>query len=44
MSRDAERMNALNADGYRVYQFTYEHVTLRSEQMVEVTRRALRRG
>jgi hypothetical protein len=44
MSRDAERMNALTADGYRVYQFTYEQVTLRGDQVVDVTRRALRRG
>jgi hypothetical protein len=44
MTRDAERMNALIADGFRVYQFTYEHVTLRADQVVAVTRRALRRA
>ena len=44
MSRDAERINALAADGFVVYQFTYEHVTLRGDQVVQVTRRALRLG
>lgn len=43
MSRDAERMNALTADGCRVYQFTYQHVTLRGEIVVAVIRRALSR-
>jgi hypothetical protein len=44
MNKDAERINALHGDGFHVYQFTYEHVTLRGEQVVEVTRRALRRA
>lgn len=44
MTTDAERLNALIAGGHRVYQFTYQHVSLRGEQVVEVTRRALRRA
>ena len=44
MNRDAERLNALVADGHRVYQFTYQQVSLRGEQVVEVTRRARRRA
>ena len=44
MNRDAERLNALVADGHRVYQFTYQHVSLRGDQVVDVTRRALHRG
>jgi hypothetical protein len=44
MNRDVERLNALVADGHRVYQFTYQHVSLRGDQVVDVTRRALRRA
>jgi hypothetical protein len=42
MASDARRMNALVADGFRPYQFTYEQVTLQAADVVRVTRDALR--
>lgn len=41
MSRDATRANALLADGFRPYQFTYEHVVAQRDYVVTTTARAL---
>jgi hypothetical protein len=41
MAIDAARMNALIADGYAPYQFTYEQVMERSHLVVATVRRAL---
>ncbi|MDX2379463.1 MAG: hypothetical protein QNM02_06865 [Acidimicrobiia bacterium] len=41
MSRDAERMNALLAEGLRPYQFTYEQVTGSPGDVLRDVRRAL---
>jgi hypothetical protein len=41
LQRDAERMNALVADGFRPYQFTYDHVVTHPREVVAVTERAL---
>jgi very-short-patch-repair endonuclease len=42
IGRDSERMNALTADGYRIYQFTYDMVTLNPGDVVDAVRDALR--
>lgn len=42
MSRDAERSNALLADGYLPYQFTYAQVVSEQAWVVQVTRAELR--
>ena len=41
MSRDALRANALLADGYKPYQFTYQHVVAQRDYVVSTTARAL---
>ncbi|HYN31340.1 MAG TPA: DUF559 domain-containing protein, partial [Ilumatobacteraceae bacterium] len=41
LRRDTERMNALVADGFSPYQFTYDHVVSDPDDVVAVTRRAL---
>ena len=41
MNRDAERMNALLAEGLRPYQFTYEQVVHSPEDVLREARRAL---
>jgi hypothetical protein len=41
LRRDAERMNALLADGLQPYQFAYEHVVETPEVVVGTTRSAL---
>ena len=41
MSNDVGRMNALLADGFLPYQFTYDQVTLSPLEVVAATRRAL---
>lgn len=41
MSRDAARANALLSDGFRPYQFTYEHVVTQCDYVVETTAAAL---
>jgi very-short-patch-repair endonuclease len=41
MALDAARMNALIADGYAPFQFTYEQVTERSHNVVATLRRVL---
>lgn len=41
MSRDAARANALIADGFRPFQFTYAHVVSEPSYVTETTRRAL---
>ena len=41
LRRDAERTNALLADGFRPYQFSYEHVTQDPLWVVETVRAAL---
>lgn len=42
MTRDAARANALLADGYRPYQFTYEHIVTDHEYVIGTTAAALR--
>jgi hypothetical protein len=44
MSRDADRLNALVAQGLDPYQFTYEHVTSRPMVVVTTLREALDRA
>jgi hypothetical protein len=41
MALDAARMNALIADGYAPFQFTYEHVMERPHMVIATLRRAL---
>lgn len=41
MDRDVQRMNALVADGYQPYQFTYRQVTEQPDEVVASTSRAL---
>ena len=41
MSRDAARANALLADGFKPYQFTYQHVVAERDYVVGTTARAL---
>ena len=41
LRRDTERMNALLADGFCPYQFTYDHVVSDPGDVLAVTRRAL---
>ena len=41
LRRDTERMNALLDDGFRPYQFTYDHVVSDPDGVLAVTRRAL---
>ncbi len=41
LRRDTERMNALLADGFQPYQFTYDHVVSDPDDVLAVTRRAL---
>lgn len=43
MTRDAQRANALLADGYQPFQFTYEHLVTQRRYVVETTARALGR-
>ncbi len=43
LTRDAARMNALVLDGFVPMQFTYDHVTVESEWVIEQTRHALHR-
>jgi very-short-patch-repair endonuclease len=42
LRRDADRMNAMLADGLQPYQFSYEHVVEAPESVVATTRSALR--
>jgi hypothetical protein len=42
LARDAERLNALVLDGLRPIQFTYDHVTLQPEWVIDQVRTALR--
>jgi very-short-patch-repair endonuclease len=44
MRRDAERMNALVADGFEPYQFAYEHVVNEPDTVLAVTAAALHRA
>lgn len=44
MQRDVERMNALIADGFRPFQFTYEHVVQEPATVVAVSCAALDRA
>jgi hypothetical protein len=44
MKRDAERYNALLADGFLPYQFTYEQIVVSPAAVVNVTAAALRRA
>jgi hypothetical protein len=41
LNRDTERLNALVADGFRPYQFTYDQVTEGSATVIDTVRRAL---
>ncbi|MEM9515030.1 MAG: DUF559 domain-containing protein [Actinomycetota bacterium] len=41
LARDAERLNALIADGFQPYQFTYDHVVTEPERVVTQIGRAL---
>lgn len=41
MDRDAQRMNALLADGFQPFQFTYRQVTEQGDEVVSTTARAL---
>jgi very-short-patch-repair endonuclease len=41
MRRDADRLNALVLDGLRPYQFTYDHVVLEPDRMIDDLRQAL---
>lgn len=41
MTRDAARANALLADGYQPYQFTYEHIVTNHDYVIDTTARAL---
>lgn len=41
LRRDTERMNALLDDGFRPYQFTYDHVVAQPQEVVAGTKRAL---
>jgi very-short-patch-repair endonuclease len=43
LTRDAARMNALVLDGFVPMQFTYDHVTVEPEWVIEQTRHALHR-
>ncbi len=43
MDRDAQRMNALLADGFQPFQFTYRQVTEHGDEVVATTARALLR-
>ncbi len=44
MNSDAARYNALLAEGFRPYQFTYEHVTTQPDWVIATTGDALRRA
>jgi very-short-patch-repair endonuclease len=43
MDRDAQRMNALLADGFQPFQFTYRQVTEQADQVMATTAQALLR-
>lgn len=44
MNHDADRLNALIADGFSPYQFTFDQVTTEPETVVATTRQALERA
>jgi hypothetical protein len=44
MNRDAARLNALIADGFSPYQFTFDQVTGEPDVVVRTTRQALARS
>lgn len=44
MTSDARRANALLADGFRPFQFTYEHIVTQHTYVVATTAQALRRS